>query len=875
VPSARHATYRLQLHPGFGFREAAEVVPYLRDLGISHVYCSPVFAAASGSMHGYDVVDPGSISEQLGGEAGFAVFCATLDTLSLGVLLDIVPNHMCVTDRGNWRWWDVLEDGRQSPWAETFDIDWAASDRVLVPVLGGPLEQVAQRGELRVALEAGRLVVRYQEHSAPLTLPAIAEAFQDPAAPEPGPGLAELAREIAGLEEADDEPSRRRRCGQRMALHARLAAAIGPDSEPLLRAIAPDAAALLKLLSRQHYELAFWREAATRINYRRFFDISSLAGVRVEDATVFDDTQALALELVHSRAVDGLRVDHVDGLLEPAAYLQRLRAGVGEGWWLVVEKILGADEALPEEWPVAGTTGYEFAAVAGGLFVDPAGRVTLEGLAGRMGAPRVEARTVLEDAKRQVCEETFPAEVSRLARLLRGACAAQEEAFACGESECAAAISALLVAMPVYRTYVTPSGVLSESDRGVLQAAIRRARAATSLPPKLWEPLARIAAGETRNESDIELALRLQQTSAAVTAKGVEDTAFYRLVGLTSLDEVGDSPLHWGTGVDAFHRHNVRTSSAAPQGLLATSTHDSKRSEDVRMRLHVLSEFPDRWAERVLAWSSANARHKPDGDPDGCDELLLYQTLVGAHPLSGERALGYMLKATREAKRRTSWSDPNPAYEDAVERFTRSLVTDTGFMASLVEFVAPLVTLGRVNSLALTLLKLTSPGVPDIYQGCELWDLTLVDPDNRRDVDYAERKRLLSRARDEEAADGWMDDSGAAKLELVRRALAVRRRRSASFGAGGGYRPLPAHGDRQDHVVCLQRGSDVIAAVPRLVGALNGWSAAYRPRWGETRVELPPGRWRDVLSLREHTGAVDVGELLGAFPVALLERAGE
>jgi (1->4)-alpha-D-glucan 1-alpha-D-glucosylmutase len=819
VPVQPTATYRLQLHPGFGFREALEVLPYLRDLGVSHVYCSPCFQAARGSAHGYDVTDPARISDELGGADAHREFCERVHALELGQVLDIVPNHMCVTDPGNWRWWDVLEKGRESAWSEWFDIDWEASNRILVPILGDRIDRILERGELRLGVREGETVVRYFDAVLPLARGSA------PAAGEPR--------------------------------------------------TAPSTSAMRELLDRQHYRLACWRDAAGHINYRRFFDISSLVGVRVEDERVFDDTQRLAIELVRTGMIDGLRVDHVDGLRQPREYLDTLRAGAGERAWLLVEKILAENERIPVEWPVAGTTGYEFAAVAGGLFVDPAGERPLRALMTEMTGERRGTREIIDDCKRLVCEQAFAADIARLARTLVVACDGRVEHRHRGPDECAQAITAVLVGLPVYRTYATGTeGRVSMQDGRALAAALRHAREnAQGVEPALLDLIGALIDGGAKSDAELDFALRLQQTGAAVTAKGVEDTSFYRCTALTSICEVGDSPLHWGTTVAAFHAHNASAAARRGSAMLATSTHDTKRSEDVRVRLHVLSEFAGVWADRVRRWASRNARHKVGGDPDAADELMLYQTLAGAHPLDVDRAAAYMEKATREAKRRTSWTDPDPAYDAAVQAFTRAVAGDEAFCTELEEFVVPLVMLGRVNSLALTLLKLTSPGVPDIYQGCELWDLSLVDPDNRRPVDFDRRKSSLAGVVDARPRAGWNDDSGVAKLALITGALALRARRAASFTAGGGYRAIEAIGDRADHVVAVQRGDDVVAVVPRLVGRLSGWSARYQPAWNDTRLRLPEGSWSDILSGREHGGGLQpLSRLLDAFPVALLER---
>lgn len=864
----RLATYRLQLRPGFGFREAAELLPYLRDLGVSHVYCSPCFQAARGSTHGYDIVDPGRISGELGGADALADLRARMSELGLEQVLDIVPNHMCVSDRGNWRWWDVLEDGRQSPWAETFDIDWEASARVVLPVLGDTLDAVLARGELQLEGSAGDVVVRYFDSTFPLSLASMVDGLAAV------PRFKSLAAGIEHLGEASDDASRRRRAEQRREIHEGLDRAMTAAGGAVLlgELLQKGMEGTDQLLARQHYRLAHWREAATAINYRRFFDINSLAGVRVEQPSVFEDTQRLAIELVTDGIVDGLRVDHVDGLRLPREYLGALRARVGDEPWLLVEKILDRGERVPDDWPVDGTTGYEFSALAGGLFVHPEGRDRLSALATELTGTSIGPEVVISASKHLVCERIFPGDIARISRLLHALCAARPELSLCTLAACTRAVTALLVGLPVYRTYSSADGApLSAQDREALNSALLHARATANGDGTAPLELVRsLIEGGAHSSLEVDFVLRLQQVSASVTAKGVEDTAFYRCVSLVSLDEVGDAPTHRGTTPGEFHAHNAATAQRSPTTMLATSTHDTKRSEDVRMRLHVLSEFAELWADRVRGWCARNAQHKTSGMPDTTDELLLYQTLVGAHPLEEERAVAYMEKATREAKRRTSWTDPDEAYDAAVQGFTRTLIVDTAFMREMHTFAVPLSVLGRANSLGLTLLKLTSPGVPDIYQGTELWDFSLVDPDNRRPVDFELRRSLL--ADPSLGMSEWSADSGEAKVALIARALALRRRHAGSFAPGGAYRRLDATGTRAQHVVALQRGNDVIAVATRLVGQLNGWSAQYAPAWSETSLELPAGRWNDVLSDSEHTGETSVAALLGAVPVALLEH---
>ncbi|MBV9410655.1 MAG: malto-oligosyltrehalose synthase, partial [Acidimicrobiia bacterium] len=655
--------------------------------------------------------------------------------------------------------------------------------------------------------------------------------------------------------------------------------AIAEAVDDAVAAVNADPTAIDDFLQRQNYGLAFWGTARRELDYRRFFDITELAGVRVEDPEVFADTHRLVLEWLADGSVAGVRVDHIDGLRDPQEYLTRLRSAA-PGSWVVVEKILEEGERLPESWPADGTTGYDFTNLVAGLFVDPAGeRELTEFYASFTGEPSWEE--VARASKELVVHDVLASEVARLTALFVEVAAVHRSTRDYTRWELREALAEVLVAFPVYRTYAS-----SKSDRRYVSSAIETAVAhRPDLDADLLRFLGSVLTFDIEGAAERELALRFQQASGPIMAKGLEDTAFYRYNRLVALNEVGGDPGHFGVSLEEFHQANAERLSQWPLALLATSTHDTKRSEDVRARLCLLSEDVPRWREAVERWP-----HKIDPNT----EYLLYQTLVGAHPLDADRAVEYMTKATKEAKVNTSWVEPNAEYDDALAAFIKELIGDEQFAADLAAFVAPLITPGRINSLAQQLLKLTSPGVPDVYQGTEVWDLSLVDPDNRRPVDYSERRRLLASEADPPTA--WRDhaDSGLPKLLLTERALHLRRRLPSAFGAESTYEPLEVRGENADHVAAfLRRGHDgaAITVAPRLVyglarrqnasnvgpsGDLPGFSGVGSSIGGVSGdVNLPPGEWRSELTGAPLDGGwISVSELCAEFPVALLSHEG-
>ena len=767
--TAPASTYRIQLGPGRTFSGAAELIPYLRDLGVGAMYTSPVLAAVPGSTHGYDVVDPTRMNPGLGGDRAFADLALRLRGAGLGLVVDIVPNHMGIEDpAANPTWWDVLRLGRASPFARFYDIDW---DR------------------------------------APIMVPVLADAAA-----------------VADLAIIDGQ----------LAYHD-LRFPLAPGTE---------GGTPQQVHERQHYRLTDWRRANSELNYRRFFDVAMLAAVRVEDPVVFRTTHEMVLRCVADGLVTGLRVDHPDGLADPGAYFRRLAAAAPSAW-LVVEKILGADETLPALWPVAGTTGYDALRLASGLFVDTGGEPAVTTFAAEECGPQ-DLRQMEHDAKQWVAEHILLAEVRRIARAAR-------RCLPAGQSEpgqIEPAVAELLASFSVYRSY------LADDEADALQTA---AAEASRRAPGLAATIGALARQMTADPVG-ELAERVQQTAAMVMAKGVEDTVFYRYNRFIALNEVGGDPGRFGVTPEEFHwRVGDVAAGDHPRSMTALSTHDTKRSEDVRARLAVLSELPDEFAAAVRRWS-ARARL-----PEPTLNLLAWQSLVGAWPISQERLVRYLEKASREAKIATSWTEPNAEFDAAVAAWPKIVLTDGELAADVEAFVTQVRDAGWSNALGQKLVQLAMPGVPDLYQGSELWDLSLVDPDNRRPVDFDRRRDLLARI-----DGGWLpelDDSGAAKLLIVTRALRLRRDRPELFG--GSYESLPAQGPAADHLFAFARGGGHLVAVatrlPVTLQRAGGWRG--------TTLPMGPGPWTNVLTGQPVPSSwVAAEDLLQRYPVALLVR---
>jgi (1->4)-alpha-D-glucan 1-alpha-D-glucosylmutase len=859
------ATYRLQMNAGFTLRDACARAEYLSRLGVSHLYLSPILAARRGSMHGYDVVDPKRVNPELGGRDDLDVLARALHERDMGLIVDIVPNHMA-TGSENSYWTDVLRHGERSPFATWFDIDWPPRRQVVLPVLEDLLDRVLERGELELRIaDDGDLWLVYQSQRFPI----------DPSSLPP-----ELQLTTIDPEET----------GELVTLYS------GSGGRHRLRA----------LLDAQHYRFVSWRRESREINYRRFFDVNDLVGVRVEDERVFRETHALTLELVNSGVIDGLRVDHVDGLADPKAYLERLRSAVGADVAIFVEKILSLGEKLPSDWPVQGTTGYEFLNNLEDVFIAPAGYQSIETTyraTRRLG--KTTFRDIARDGKAAVLERTLRSDLDRVARLANIIATRAGKAWTV--DGLAEAIEAFAVALPVYRTYVHASDAISAVDRAVVERAVDGAR--HHADAEIVEFVAEVLRGEAgKDPRRDEFVRRLQQLTGPAAAKGVEDTALYRYVPLLSRNEVGGAPDEPLAGaVRHFHDDNVERRCRWPSSLVSTNTHDTKRSADVRARLDVLSESPRDWERVIRRWRRLNGKHRRTVRgriaPDPNTEYLFYQTLVAIWPAqrpgrrvddlpdrawrdgARQRLVRYMLKAAREAKLRTSWTDSDAAYEDALTSFVREALEpgeDAPFLFDVARLVSRIAASGFSNSLARIVVHLTAPGTPDLYQGDEFWDFTLVDPDNRGQIDYEVREAALDRL--EEAKSHFAVENGVdltdnkLKLLVTHRMLDARRSAPRLF-TDGGYEPLITRGRRAENLIAFARTEGERAAVtiaPRLICDLEAGSEQPNSWWGDTIVCLPERlgdrRWRAPIDGRKISGQLElrVAELLRPLPVAVL-----
>ncbi len=961
------STYRLQFSRRFGFGDATDLVEYLAELGITDCYASPYLKAGPGSTHGYDICDHAQLNPEIGTADDYSGFTAALAAHRMGQIVDFVPNHMGADPGANAWWRDVLENGRCSAFADFFDIDWdpikpELKERILLPILGDQYGSVLERGELSLDFVDGAFSLRYFNHNLPINprqftrmleydletvradlgdedaslieLLSIITAFRNlPPYTESSPsGVAERHRE---KEVARERLRRLVEVAPRIGEHI-VRAVNGFNGRPGR----PETFnALHELLEAQPYRLAYWRTASHEINYRRFFDINQLAGLRMERAEVLRATHALILRLITERKISGLRIDHIDGLFDPKQYLERLQESVceqstdeaasagsryqaSEGGiaaskeetgrlgsqplYVVIEKILSAGEFLPEHWPVAGTSGYDFLNEVNGLFIARRNRRTSERVYRRFTGQRVAFDDLLYSCKKLIMDTSMASELSVLAGALDRLSEQDRRTRDFTLNSLREALREVVACFPVYRTYVTASG-FTDTDREIIDAAIRRARRRNpAMEASIFNFLRSVLLpepGEGDADPRLQFAMKFQQYTGPVQAKGLEDTAFYRYNLLVSLNEVGGEPQRFGCSPADFHAANRRRRERWPGAMLATSTHDTKRGEDARARLNVLSELPVEWGRHLSVWARINAvnRSVVDGEfaPDRNCEYLYYQTLLGAWPTTRDaetpapsfvtRVKEYMLKAIREAKLHTSWITTNDDYERAVIRFAERTLTGPSsrrFLPAFLPFQQRIARLGMINSLAQLVLKTASPGVPDFYQGTELWNLSLVDPDNRRPVDYAARRQLLGGMKDllgEPVAQGVGDrrqavaellanwEDGRIKLFLTARALRVCKRFAALF-LEGTYEPLEVDGERVEHVVAFaRRHSDgaALAIAPRLASYLI---TPERPlpvgidTWGSTHLLLPQD-----LRARSYRNAF-TGELLQ--PVTANRRHG-
>lgn len=862
------STYRLQFRNGMTFDRATALVPYLKKLGVSHLYASPIFTATSGSTHGYDVTDANEIDPSLGGRAGFDTLSAALKQAGLGLILDIVPNHMAASLENPW-WRDIIEWGKDSIYARHFDVDWTRP--LTLPFLGDDFDTVISDLSIAADAQAGCLTLAYYDSRYPLhpqTYAAVLGGIDLP-----------IAREIATIA-AGATPQNTE------AFHAAIRAALSTGADQSfspadtmtlaghLEKFSRDAANLRKIHDLQPWRLTSWRTAAHNLSYRRFFEITGLAGLRVEDGAVFDDAHRLVLDLVREGAVDGLRVDHVDGLADPKSYLDRLREKIGPDTFLVIEKILGKGETVAADWPVAGTTGYEFISELTDVMVDNAGLKALHHAYDRLRGRPTHIASEVRDAKGLMFDVNFAGEVSTLLRLAAEIRAAEGGA-AIAPDTMRTGLREILLTFPVYRTYGTASG-LSAADKTLLEEVMDEVRKAGRADADTLNFLEKLISGDVAKtvvDKAATFRIRLQQLSGPLTAKSIEDTLFFRINPLIALNEVGSEPFVRDHDLKNFHAAMQARLETQSGGLSCSSTHDTKRGEDSRARLLALTEAPDVFAEAVNRWRGLNAaaiHSLPEGaTPEPALEWMLYQSLAGVWPPEltirdadgiealTKRFLTFVEKALREAKLHTNWGDPNDAYETAVADYVRALFGNRIFLSDFIATMQPFWWAGAVNGITQTLIKLVAPGIPDIYQGSETLDLSLVDPDNRREPDFAHLSQQLAATTHLPVSDeDWLN--GAVKQQVIARALRLRQDKPTLFSEGR-YIPLTGSGKRSRNIVSFARSDDrdaVLLIAPRLVlGAFADHpSPAALEGWDETTLTLETGladrRYRDLFSGR-------------------------
>ncbi|HUJ14784.1 MAG TPA: malto-oligosyltrehalose synthase [Thermoanaerobaculia bacterium] len=897
------ATYRLQLNASFTFNEARRIVPYLADLGISDLYLSPILKARKGSAHGYDVVDAFALNPELGTDEDFAALQQEASSRGLGLLIDIVPNHMAASDENAW-WMSVLENGPNSRYLHYFDIDWnpftsrgQTVNKILLPILGKPYGEALDAREIQLAFDCDGFFFTYYDRRLPVAPHSYSRILRDTvdSLPKEGVGI-ELHDLVVG---ETNVPNSRflketlwRIYEQDRSFHDAL--------DRNIARINGEVDALDDLLDRQWYRLAYWRIASQKINYRRFFDIVDLVGVRVENPEVFEARNRRIFELVQEGKITGLRIDHIDGLYDPIGYLRKLQLRLNEAgappatasderrtisFYVVVEKILERCEDLPRDFPVSGTTGYDFLDTLNALFVDSDGLARLDAFYRSFTGLTKSFAEVCYDKKKQVIEELFSGEMRSLGKRLSGIAMADRNARDFAPVDLTAALTEVTACLDVYRTYLREGGP-DDADRAALERALACARqhAGTSLDSRLFQFLELVLLMnphpylESERDNWLAFVMRWQQFTGRVMAKGVEDTAFYSYNRLLSLNEVGSDPGRDDfDGLKEFHERNRRVQSEWPGTLNATSTHDTKRSEDVRARISVLSEIPDAWTRHVRRWSRMNAHLRSNGVPDPNEELMLYQTLVGMWPLDEEERAGvrdrlkqFLEKAAREAKAHTSWVSPDAGYEKALLDFADALLNHQEFCGDFLKFQKRIAFYGAINALSQVVLKATSPGVPDFYQGSDLFDLSLVDPDNRRAVDYERRSMMLRKMKAlGERLDlatllrRWHD--GRLKMFITWRLLDLRFRRGETF-ANGAYEPV----DGGRNVCAFRRGGDVLVAVPRFVTEIvkPGVFPVGEVWSGNLSCS---GRWRNVFS-GDTIDTLPLARVFEKFPVAVLEK---
>jgi (1->4)-alpha-D-glucan 1-alpha-D-glucosylmutase len=925
-PRIPRSTYRLQFHAGFTFDDARAIIDYLSALGISDVYASPYFQSAPESTHGYDISDHNRLNPLIGDQASFQAYCSALKEHQMGQVLDFVPNHMGIGGPLNAWWMDVLEDGRISPYARYFDIEWrpiniVLSDRILLPILGDRYGKVLEEGGFKLLFEAGGFFLSYAETRLPInpaTYPKVLRSSHEHLDFSARQALDVCAREFTTL------PSDQSRAEAKVAAKLHLGdlaernELVGKAIDLALRSMEGEPGkpssfdALHELLDEQVYRLSYWRTAAEEINYRRFFDINHLAAIRVEIPEVFEAAHQLIFKLLASGEVTGLRIDHVDGLWDPRRYLHRLqerytqlRASTenGNALYLVVEKILDlTKESLPVNWPVHGTTGYDFANQIVQIFTDPSAQRQMTKIFESFTGLHESFVDLAYEKKLLTMQFSLSSEISALGRALDEISEMYRLYRDFTANMLTSAVREVLACFPVYRTYTTEEGIVSEEDERVILRAILAARRRN---PSIEKPVLDFLRGilllrlpehltEQQRVAHIRFVMKFQQCSGPIMAKAVEDTAFYLYNRLVALNEVGGKPEQFGIDAAEFHALNQTRAKHWPHTLLATSTHDTKRSEDVRLRIVALSEVPQLWGKAIRRWSKLNQKYRVEVDdqraPSANEEYLIYQTLLGTWPLNEfqddarleyvGRIQEYMVKAIKEAKVNSSWIEPNEVWEEGTASFIKKILDEESngrFCRDLAEMAQLIAQLGAINSLAQTVIKCTAPGVPDVYQGTEIWDFSLVDPDNRRKVDYSERRRLLAslpHAEPRELLQDWQ--SGRIKLFVIQRLLTFRAENQPLF-LESSYQEVPIAGEHSHCLIAFERrfnSQRLLVIVPRLTYSVGPWPTGDIWKASVLTGAMPreTQSWHDVLLQRPIAlgDRVSLATLLSDLPFAVL-----
>ena len=902
------ATYRIQFNAGFTFADTREIVPYLAELGISDIYASPILKARKGSGHGYDVVDASALNPELGSDDDFNALHGALQRRGLGLLLDVVPNHMAASPENAW-WMSVLENGEHSRFLHYFDIDWTpvttrgqTAAKVLLPILGKPYGEALEAQEIRLHFDVDGFFFSYYDKRLPLAPGSYGQILRECVESLPREGVAIELREL--VEDDAAVPNSRFLKETLWRIYEQDATFRDALNETIERinGRAGDAEsfnALDALLDAQWYRLAYWRIASEKINYRRFFDVTDLVGLRVENPEVFEARNRRTLELIAEGKVTGLRIDHIDGLHDPIGHMRKLQLRLADDasdrFYIIVEKILEHGEELPRDFPVSGTTGYDFLDSVNALFVDPKGLQQLDRFYRNVTGVNETFDDICYTRKKQVIHELFSGEMRALGKQLGAVAMPDRNARDFAPVDLTAALTEVTACMRVYRTYVRDTTVGDEDARSIRAAiAEARRRGGSAIDQRLFTFLEHVllvdppAYVESERENWLAFVMRWQQFTGRVMAKGVEDTAFYNYNRLISLNEVGGNPGRGGDfdGLAEFHARCAQMQQAWPHTMNATSTHDTKRSEDVRARINVLSEIAPQWERQVRRWSKMNAPHRANGIPDANTELLIYETLIGMWPLDDEelpsvrdRLKQYLEKAAREAKTHTSWIAPNPEYEHALLAFAEAILSDTNFCEDFLRIQKRVAFYGFLNALGQVVLKATAPGAPDFYQGSELWDFSLVDPDNRRPVDYQSRNAMLKKmkAADEKQSLSidtllrrWHDSR--IKMFVTWKVLDARSRHADLF-RDGSYEPI----DAGPNVIAFVRRHEedaVLIAVPRLVASLvKPGTFPIGEVWGDASIAIS-GSWRNLFTGENLEGAeIALRSLFARFPVAILQKA--